>query len=169
MEGAVEALDQLQFMRTLEKETKEDRIAIVNAESNQGVNENAGAVRCKRWAKMIDIAQIEVCRLSNIVYVCFKRECDVQDDTQTNNLRGRKNCGIFNSQIWFSQSKFRVYKDNLSFITVKFENGNLRMLQENQDLNSSKQSEREVGGREELQAWWIDRAGCHPRNIKIEC
>lgn len=125
-----------------ERETKRDRIAKVNTGCNHGVNENGGAVRCKWQAEIINIAKMEVCRTSNTVNVCFKRQWAVQDDTRTLNLRGGKNCGIFKSQIQFirfSQSRFSTYEEDLSFIIVRFEN---------QDLISSQQSGREVDERQ---------------------
>lgn len=68
---------------TLEKETNKDGIAIVKVGWNHNVNDNASAVSCKRLAKMIAIASVEVCSMSNIVFVHIKRKCDVQDDTQS--------------------------------------------------------------------------------------
>lgn len=40
-------LNHLKFIKRLERETKDNRIAIVSMGYNQGVNNNSGVVRCK--------------------------------------------------------------------------------------------------------------------------
>lgn len=70
--------------------------------------------------KAINISQTKVCRPSNII----DGRCTVKDDSQTLNLRGWMDFGIvsdWRETMPFSQSGFSAYEENLSFITVKFE------------------------------------------------
>lgn len=84
---------------TLEKETNEDGTEAFKVGWNHNVNDNASAVSCKRLAKMIAIASIEVCSVSNIVFVHLKRKCDVQDDTQGITFREGKNIEFSTSNL----------------------------------------------------------------------
>lgn len=56
-------MDQLKFMSRLVSKTEEDTIRTVNTGCNQPVKENSSAVRCKGWMKVINIAQMKICRL----------------------------------------------------------------------------------------------------------
>ena len=75
-------------MKSLLREAEEEGIAIVKAGGDEAVDKDGGGVGGEGGAESVDVAEMEVGGAGGDVDVRVKRECAVEDDTQTLYLRG---------------------------------------------------------------------------------
>ncbi len=54
------------------------------------MHKDSSTINRKRWSKTINISQIVICGPCNIIYMCLERQSTVKDDTQTLDLRRRR-------------------------------------------------------------------------------
>lgn len=58
------------------------------------MNKDCCGVRGERRTKTANVAEVKVCGASDVVDVCSEGESAIEDDTQTLDLRGRKDRGV---------------------------------------------------------------------------
>ncbi len=62
------------------------------------MHEDSSTINRKRWSKTINISQIVICGPCNIIYMCLEGQSTVKDDTQTLDLRRRRDNRVVDSK-----------------------------------------------------------------------
>ncbi len=91
---------------------------------------NRYGIWCEKWTEAADVRNIEIHRV--ILFTCFSKDKDIEDDTQS-----------FNLSRWGDYRVINIKRKTIGFWKIKFgvlSIFRLRNLHENHDLISSKQS-----------------------------